>query len=176
MSEFRNRVTFYFDPEHSRMFRVSIASLEQVFVLIQYMRRCTVLDYLSYTFEVCQDRTWRVSESRDIDMPTGVLTKRADSAPLKLQLNFLATPKYDEFSIELFFFSSLDVDFIYQLISSGTRGFNSLVIKSFNRDRHTQEWVERDLTRSIPRPVADAYLALSTKAQAAILKEMKETR
>lgn len=176
MSKYRNRVTFFFDPEHKRAFKISIASLEQVYSIVQYMRRCTVLDYLSYTFEVCHKGVWSVSESKDLNMPVEVSSKRADAAPLKLQLHFLATTKYDEFYVDMFCFSSLDIDFIYQLIDKGTYGFDTLIIKSFNRDKETQAWVERDLTRSISRSVADAYLALSPEAQAAFLKEMKETR
>lgn len=168
----KNRVTIFFNTEHSQSLRVFLHTLEQANIFIMLIKRCTALQHIGYTQEVFKDDEWKLINSQDFDTSEDFVKSRNNAAPYcaKVKIHRKAS---EDFIFEAYFFSSLDTDYFVHLLKNGTHS-STVEFSTFVRDRKTHEWCDYVWGSSIPHNVAADYLKLSPenkiKANDVILK------
>lgn len=175
----KNRVTLYFNGEHTIEFKLFFATLEQVNTFILYLKKCSCTGYLEYVFDSLKDQSneaWITKDSQVLDTSSDYVVKRSNSAPFKVNVHFYATKRMAEFDFVMYCFSALDADLISQLISQGSSTKTKLFsIQHFNRNRDTKEWETREPMTLVPEALAEAYYNLSPQAReqaAQVLSEL----
>lgn len=155
----KNRVTIFFDKEHTQSFRVFLHTLEQANIFIMLIKRCTDLKHIGYTQEVCKDTEWKLINAQDFDTSEDFVKSRNNAAPYCVKVK-IHKKNAEDFIFEAYFFSSLDTDYFVHLLRNGARS-NTVEFSTFVRDRKTHEWCDYVWGDSIPHDVAADYLALS---------------
>lgn len=168
---FKNRITFYFDDENETSFRIYFATLEQVNTFIHYWGRCLSVPYSSYTREVCKNNNWTTTYTQKASRDEILSEKRMQSAPYRLNITLWEKGNRPEFYFSMYFFSSIDLDFIGALLTNGIQQ-SQVGLVAQNKDRDTGEWVDRELSQFIPQSVATLYKQLDQKGKELAQAEM----
>lgn len=165
MKSYKNRITFYFDEEHTQSFRIFVTTLEQVNVCLHYFTYCNNLEYLHYCFECCKNKVWTVERDITVDLRRDILEHRAKVAPFKLSIDTnKLTPAFDR-KIELFGFSPFDTDILGMVLSAGSDNLPREALSYYCRDRETHEWNSRTPQALVDEDVANAYNSLSQESK-----------
>lgn len=162
---FKNKITVFFDKERKQNLRVFLHTLEQTNVFIQFIRRCTTLQYIGYTQESYKNGAWKQVNEQEFEMADTFAASRADAAPYKLEIALAATNKCAAFKFVTYYFSSLDIDYFTNLIIDGTRTAD-VSISAFVRNRETKEWQPYKWSKGVPYDIAADYLSLSSENRA----------
>lgn len=168
---FRNRLTLFFDSEQKSSLRVYLATLEQMNVFLHYFKRCSRIPFVSYLQEFYRD-TWVKGNEKVQTEPYLIdSAKRFEAAPFRIDITQWETKNTPRLEISMFFFSRTDSDFINTLLEQGTSR-EQVKIVSYNKDRETGEWIQRDAERFTARALADLYVSLSPQNKEAAIAEL----
>lgn len=164
-NRFKNKVIIYFDKEHTQSLRVFLHTLEQSNVFAMFMKRCTTIPYISYEQFSYKNGNWKLQASQEFEPAEEFTKTRANAAPYYLSVEICGTHKREAFSFDIYFFSSLDIDYYIHLLQDGTKS-GDIEFKAYIRDRETHDWNQYTWGESIPHDVASNYLSLSSQNKA----------
>lgn len=163
-TKYKNKVTVYFDKERTKILRVFLHTLEQTNVFIMFIRRCTTLQYVAYTQESYKNNSWHLVNDQELSISPEFSQNRADAAPFRLVVSAKAGNKHEVTTFDMYFFSSLDIDYAIQLLLNGTKS-SDLSFSAYIRDRDTREWNNYIWNKGIPNDVASTYLSLGSESR-----------
>lgn len=162
-TKFKNRVTVYFDKERTKNLRVFLHTLEQTNTFILFIRRCTTLGYVSYTQETYKNNGWHLVTDQELSISPEFSQNRAEAAPFHLEIS-VKTSNKQETTFDMYFFSSLDIDYAIQLLLNGTKS-SDVNFNAYIRDRETHEWNVYIWNKGIPNDIASVYLSLGSESR-----------
>ncbi len=163
-TKFKNKVTVFFDKERTKNLRVFLHTLEQTNVFIMFIRRCTTLTCVSYTQESYKNSSWHLVNDQELSISPEFSQTRAEAAPYRLEVSFKTSNRQETTTFDMYFFSSLDIDYAIQLFLNGTKS-SDVSFNAHVRDRDTREWNSYVWNRGIPNDIASAYLSLGSESR-----------
>ncbi len=168
---YKNRVIVSFSEEDPRILKVGFATSEQANVFMYYMQKCVAAESLDIKREVMIDGAWVTSGTGKVNSAEHDNNKRANRTPFKLEIRVMAVTSHEEFKLECYCFSSVDLDFMGLLLDKGTSN-KQVIVTGYNRNKETKEWERREFCTFVPRKAALLFNSLTEKDKADAIEYM----
>lgn len=160
-STFKNRLTIEFGEEPVSSMKIEFATVEQEKIFIEYLKLCTDMHVLKLKREVRDTTGWKVMDTLTLTAKDHHI-KRASKSPFKLEIRIPARASSAECRMYLYTFSSMDLDILGMLITSGTSN-KDILVTGYYVDKETKEWKNREFSRLVPQRVSKLFNELSDK-------------